>query len=315
MTVLVTGASGFVGQALCDELARRGHNFRAGLRSDTGQFERDRSVVTGPINADTNWTTALAGVSTVLHLAARVHVMREVSLDPLAEFREVNTVGTLNLARQAARAGVKRLVFASSVKVNGEYTLPKNLFRESDFPAPQNPYAISKHEAEVGLKKIALETGLEITIIRPPLIYGPGVQANFLALIRAVRRGWPLPFGAINNSRSLVGIDNLIDFILLCSTHPQAVNQTFMVSDGHDVSTPELIDRLAEAMQVSPRLLRVPAWGLQAAGSVLGKKEAVARLCSSLQVDISHARRLLGWVIPVSLDTGLQRAVAVMDKP
>lgn len=315
MTVLVTGASGFVGRALCAELAQRSKPFRAAVQTDKKRVEGVDVVVTGPIDANTDWSAALVGVSVVLHLAARVHVMRETALDPLSEFRLVNTAGTLNLARQAVRAGVKRLVFVSSIKVNGEYSLPGRPFLESDAPAPQDAYALSKHDAEIELQKIALETGLEVTVIRPPLVYGPGVKANFQSLMRAVQRGWPLPLGAIANSRSLIGLDNLIDFIVLCGNHPQAANQTFLVSDGHDLSTPELIQNLADAMQVRTHLLRVPVWALKTLGAALGKKTAVARLCGHLQADISHARQVLNWVPPVSVNEGLRRAVAGMAGP
>lgn len=315
MTILLTGATGFVGRAIYAELQRRGSDVRVAVRPDKNRLSVADEVMMGPINATTDWSGALLGVDAVLHLAARVHVMRERALDPLAEFRAVNTAGSLNLAEQAAQAGVKRLVFISSLKVNGAYSSPGKPFRESDVPVPDDAYAVSKYEAEVGLRKIAHATGLEVTVIRPPLVYGPGVRANFQSLMRAVQRGWPLPFGAISNCRSLVGLDNLVDFVLACSTHPKAGNQTFFVSDGQDLSTPELVLRLANALQVRPHLLRVPVSALQAAGALLGRKQAVARLCGSLQADTAHARQLLGWVAPVSVDTGLQRACAAFIKP
>jgi nucleoside-diphosphate-sugar epimerase len=284
-------------------------------------FEGVTQVTTGDISAQTDWKQALVGVDVLVHLAARVHVMRDAAADPLAEFRRVNVQGTLNLAWQAAAAGVKRFVFLSSVKVNGEATSAphpsprpegaRERFREDDEPAPQDPYGISKMEAEAGLRDLAAQTGMEVVIIRPPLVYGPGVKANFAALMRAVQRGWPLPLGAVHNQRSLVALDNLVDFIVTCLSHPQAANQTFLVSDGHDLSTTELVRGLAHAAGVSARLLPVPVWALQAGAALLGKGDAVQRLCGNLQVDISKARSLLGWLPPVSVDEGLRRAMAV----
>ena len=314
MTILVTGANGFVGRALCAELNRRSNSFRGAVRAENNRVNGTDSVAIGDIGPATDWSAALSGVQTVLHLAARVHVMRDRALDPHAEFRSVNSAGTLNLARQAARAGVKRLVFISSIKVNGEYSSPGRPFRESDVPMPQDTYAVSKHEAELGLRQIADSTRLEVTVIRPPLIYGPGVQANFQSLMYAVKRGWPLPFRAITNSRSLLGLDNFVNFILLCTTHPRAANQTFLVSDGCDLSTSDLILRLADALKVQAHLLQVPVWALEAAGAMLGKRAVVARLCASLQADTSHARQLLNWVAPVSVDTGLRRAAGGLAK-
>jgi nucleoside-diphosphate-sugar epimerase len=237
--------------------------------------------------------------------------MRDTEADPLTAFCSVNVDGTLKLARQAAAAGVKRFVFISSVKVNGESTLPGRPFTADDIPAPLDPYAVSKMEAEQGLRQIAVETGMAVVIIRSPLVYGPGVKANFASLMRAVQRGWPLPLGAVNNQRSLVALDNLVDFIVTCTTHPQAANQTFLVSDGQDLSTTELVRGMALAAGVPARLLPVPVWALQAGASLLGKGDAVHRLCGNLQVDISKARSLLGWVPPVSVEEGLRRAMAV----
>jgi nucleoside-diphosphate-sugar epimerase len=261
----------------------------------------------------TPWAAALPEVDVVIHLAARVHVMNDNTTDPLAAFRQVNTQGTLNLARQAAIAGVKRFVFISSVKVNGELTQPGRPFSESDAPHPQDAYGVSKHEAELGLRLIAAETGMEVVIIRPPLVYGPGVKANFAALMRAVQRGWPLPLGAVHNQRSLVALDNLVNFIITCITHPKAANQTFLVSDGQDLSTTELVHGMARAAGVPTRLLPVPVWALQTGAKLLGKGDAVQRLCGNLQVDISKARTLLGWVPPVSVEDGLRRAMGLSD--
>jgi len=257
-----------------------------------------------------DWGKVLFGITTVVHLAARVHVMHDTEADPLMAFRVVNVEGTLNLTRQAAAAGVKRFVFISSVKVNGELTQSGRAFTEADSPDPQDAYGLSKHEAEQGLRQLAVDTGMEVVIIRPPLVYGPGVKANFAALMRAVQRGWPLPLGAVPNQRSLVALSNLVDFIVTCIAHPQAANQTFLVSDGQDLSTTELVRGMARAAGVPARLLPVPVWALQAGATLLGKGDAVQRLCGNLQVDISKARQLLGWVPPISIDEGLRRVVA-----
>nr|MDP2190435.1 SDR family oxidoreductase [Rhodoferax sp.] len=315
MRVLVTGASGFVGRPLCAALFKRGHEVVAVMRSVDAALHGFSPAVVGAIDQGTNWAAALDKVTVVIHLAARVHVMHDTAVDPLAAFRAVNVQGTLNLARQAAAAGVKRFVFVSSVKVNGEYTQLGRAFTEADAPDPQDAYGLSKHEAEQGLREIAAETGMEVVIIRPPLVYGPGVKANFATLMRAVQRGWPLPLGAVHNQRSLVALDNLVDFIVTCLSHPQAANQTFLVSDGHDLSTAELVRGLARAAGVPARLLPVPVWALQAGAALLGKGDAVQRLCGNLQVDISKARSLLGWTPPISVEEGLRQAVAGAQKP
>ena len=312
MKALVTGANGFIGRAvwLCLHATRGvqvvGSVRRSSVRPDTAATD----IAVGELCAETDWSKALNGVAAVIHTAARVHVMNDSSTAPLVEFRRVNVQGTLNLARQAATAGVRRFVFISSIKVNGEVTAWGFPFSADDVPAPLDPYGVSKMEAEQGLREIAAETGMEVVIIRPPLVYGPGVKANFAALMRAVQRGWPLPLGAVHNQRSLVALDNLVDFIVTCIAHPQAANQTFLVSDGQDLSTTELVRGMAQAAGVSARLLPVPVWTLLAAATLLGKGDAVQRLCGNLQVDISKARSLLGWVPPVSVDEALRRAVA-----
>jgi nucleoside-diphosphate-sugar epimerase len=235
--------------------------------------------------------------------------MHDAAHDPLSEYRRTNVHGTLNLARQAAASGVRRFIFVSSVKVNGESTVLGRSFRPDDMPALQDPYGISKMEAEQGLRQIAAETGMDVVIIRPPLVYGPGVKANFAALMRAVQRSWPLPLGAVHNQRSLVAVGNLVDFIITCTTHPAAANQTFLISDGQDLSTTELVRGMAHAAGVSARLLPVPVPLLRLAGRALGKADAIDRLCGNLQVDISKARTLLGWEPPVSVEEGLRRAM------
>jgi nucleoside-diphosphate-sugar epimerase len=312
LKLLVTGGAGFVGFALLKRLCFDGYVVSAALRGR-------RSPLPSPVTpyiidcvCDTTiWSAPLSCQQVVVHCAARVHVMSDTSSNPIEEFRSVNLFGTLNLARQAVDAGVKRFVFISSIGVNGSQTAAGKPFAETDQSKPHNAYALSKRDAEQGLMQIAEETGLEVVIIRPPLVYGFNAPGNFGSLMRAVQRGWPLPLGAVHNQRSLVALDNLVDFIVTCITHPQAANQTFLVSDGQDLSTTELVRGMAQAAGVPARLLPVPVWALQAGASLLGKGDAVQRLCGNLQVDISKARSLLGWVPPVSVEEGLRRAMAV----
>lgn len=310
MSVLVTGASGWVGSALCSELSRRGIAVVAPVRRALPSFGTCRTVLVPTLDGTADYCAVLPGIDTVVHLASRVHVMHDDSVDPLAEYRKVNVDGTLNLARQAAEAGVRRFVFMSSVKVNGEETPDGNAFRETDIPNPQDPYGVSKWEAEQGLAKIAAQTGMQCVVVRPPLVYGPGVKANFRALMHAVARGLPLPLGAIYNQRSLVALDNLIDFVVTCLSHPAAANQTFLVSDGRDLSTTQLVRGLAHALGRRPLLLPLPAGLLMGLGQILGKGPAVRRLCGNLRVDSSKARQLLGWTPPVTVEVALARTVA-----
>ncbi|WP_342621077.1 SDR family oxidoreductase [Rhodoferax sp. GW822-FHT02A01] len=308
MRVLVTGAGGFVGRELCAELMRRRYEVRAALRTRSDQAIGNVQVPVGGLDAATDWSAALREVDVVVHLAARVHVMNETDANPIEKFRQINVDGTLHLARSAARAGVKRLVYISTVKVNGEATSPNKPYTEADAIAPQDPYAVSKAEAECGLKLIAQSTPLEVVIIRPPLVYGPGVKANFAALMRAVARRWPLPLASVHNRRSMVSLGNLVDFIVTCINHPQAANEIFLVSDGDDQSTPDLIRGLARAQGVQPRVFPFPLSILQAIAALAGKRMAVERLCGNLQVDISKARNVLQWTPPVSVEEGLRRA-------
>jgi nucleoside-diphosphate-sugar epimerase len=271
----------------------------------------------GEVNGDTDWGRALAGADVIVHLAARVHMIRDAAADPLAEFRRVNTAGTVNLARQAADSGAKRLIFMSSVKVNGEGSFAAfggrtDAYRESDPPLPGDAYGVSKFEAESGVLGIASETGIEVVIIRPPLVYGPGVGANFERLIRAVSRGVPLPLGAIHNRRSLVALDNLVDFVLTSIEHPAAKNETFLVSDGEDLSTTDLLRRLGRALGRPARLIPVPPLLILAGATVCGKRDAALRLLGTLRVDISKAYALLGWKPTISVDEGLRRATALL---
>ena len=311
--ILVTGATGFVGKALMQRLLAEDASRRvvvAVRRGGQQWSERVLPRVTGDLEPFTDWSHALEDVSAVVHCAARVHVMDDTATDPLTEFRRINVQGTLNLARQAAAAGVRRFIFISSIKVNGEATQLGAPFSADDISSPLDPYGVSKMEAEQGLREISTQTDMEVVIIRPPLVYGPGVKANFASMMRWLKRGIPLPLGAIHNQRSLVALDNLVDLIITCLTHPAAANQTFLVSDGEDVSTTELLRRMGEAMGRPARLIPVPASWLKLAAAMVGKQDVVQRLCGSLQVDIEKTRRLLGWSPPVSLDEGLRRAVA-----
>jgi nucleoside-diphosphate-sugar epimerase len=309
--LLLTGATGFVGSALCERLLSDGrHAVRVALRRDVDTLPAasERCVV-GDLDGETNWRAAVAGIDVVVHAAARAHVMHDTAVDPLAEFRRINVAATLNLARQAAAAGARRFVYLSSIKVNGEATPQGRPFRADDTPHPVDPYGISKHEAEQALQGVAAASGVQVVVIRPPLVYGPGVKANFRALMRAVARGIPLPFGAIDNRRSMVALDNLVDFISTCVEHPAAAGRTLLVSDGIDLSTPDIVRRVARAMQRPARLLPVPPGLLAAFGALVGRRAAIQRLCGSLQVDIAASRSSLGWNPPLDVDAGIGRAV------
>jgi len=310
MRVLVSGSTGFVGKALIPAILFRGHHpVEAVRRAKEKPTDRVSTCVVGNIDGRTNWSKALESTEAVIHLAARAHVMRETANDPLAEFRCVNTAGTLNKARQAATAGVRRFIFLSTIGVNGNSTMQGKVFAPTDTPCPHDPYSLSKYEAEIGLHSIAQSTGMEVVIIRPPLVYGSNAPGNFGKLTRLVAKSLPIPLGSTNNRRSLVGIDNLVDFIVTCLEHPSAPNETFMVSDGEDLSTPDLIRRMARAMNRPARLLPVPTFVLKAVAAMLGRRGMAQRLFGSLQVDISKSRQLLGWNPPFSVDEGLKRAV------
>lgn len=306
-TVLVSGANGFVGKPLCAELRRQGQSVRAAVRSATRQVENSEIVSVGNVNGQTDWADALLDTKVVIHLAARVHKMEDNATDPLDAFRKVNVEGTLNLARQAVDAGVQRFIFISSIKVNGEETLLGQPYTAEDEPSPVDAYGISKREAEDALRQLASETSLEVVIIRPPLIYGPGVKANFQSMMRWLDKGVPLPLGAIHNQRSLVALDNLIDLIVTCIQHPAAANQTFLAGDGEDLSTTELLQRMAAALGKKAWFMPVPSFLLVWGARLIGRQAMAQRLCSSLQVDISKARKLLDWKPPVSVGEGLRK--------
>jgi UDP-4-keto-D-QuiNAc 4-reductase len=317
MKVLVTGASGFVGSAVCRAARSSDWQWYAAVRSPT-QVPTLPTNVTAVVVDDladlAQRQELLTEIDCIIHLAARVHVMRDRATDPLAAFRAVNTEDTVELATAAAQAGVRRFIYLSSIKVNGEGQpdcppADVKTYSELTQPAPCDPYGISKWEAECQLQEVAATTGLEVVIIRPPLVYGPTVKANFLQLMRLVQRGVPLPFGRVENARSLVFVGNLVDAILACVTHPQAVGHTFLVSDGVDVSTPDLIRGLAKALGESARLLPIPATGLRWAGRLTGKSAAMTRLLGSLTVDSRKICQTLDWSPPFSLEQGLESTV------
>ncbi|MBT0962328.1 SDR family oxidoreductase [Denitromonas sp. IR12] len=309
MRVLVTGASGFVGQAVIRRLQRdEGVAVRGAFRTlPASAFDGIETSPVGDLGPHTDWRGALVDVDLVVHCAARVHVMHDTEADPLAAYRRSNVEGTLHLARSAVAAGCRRFVFISSIKVNGEATVPGEPFSEASAPAPLDPYGVSKLEAEQGLFALAEETGLEVVVVRPPLVYGPGVKANFRSMMRWLQRGVPLPFGAIDNRRSLVGLDNLADLVVCCATHPAAANQVFLAGDGEDLSTSELLRRVARALGRPARLLPVPAAWMSAAARLVGRQALATRLCGSLQVDTSKARTVLGWQPPDTVDEGLRK--------
>lgn len=309
MNILLTGANGFIGSRLLEQLLEK--NVRTIGRT---AVERSPCHFTIDMDKTPDYAVCLQGVKCIVHSAARAHIMKDEVTDPLAEYRRVNVDGTLNLARQAAAAGVQRFIFISSIKVNGEQTPLDKPFTADDTPAPEDAYGISKWEAERELQQLASETGMEVVIIRPPLVYGPGVKGNFVSMIKLVSKGLPLPLGAIHNQRSLVALDNLVDLIIICIHHPEAANQVFMAGDGQDLSTTELLQGVARAMGKPSRLFPIPTSLLILAATLSGKKTVAQRLFGSLQVDISKARDLLGWEPPISVKEGLRRCFQSQDR-
>lgn len=306
---LITGATGFVGSSLIRRLMANQLSVVAAVRVKPKNWTlRCPILEIGDFRASSNLSFALAGVHSVVHAAARVHIMNDKSVDALTEFRKVNVAGTMNLARQAALAGVKRFLFISSIKVNGEQTNFECPFTASQIPSPSDPYGVSKYEAEMELRALSEETGMEVVIIRSPLVYGPGVKANFLSIMKWLQMGVPLPLGGVTkNLRSFVFIDNLIDLIVTCISHPAAANQIFLVSDDKDLSTSALLEKMAIVMGRPSRLFPVPAVLISIGTRLIGRPDIYQRLCGSLQVDIKKTKDLLGWSPPVSMDEGLRQ--------
>ena len=306
MNVLVTGATGFVGSCICNDLLKHNISFRRVIRRKV----HNDDLVMKDISNVSDWSHALIGINIIIHAAARVHIMNDSLSDPLSEYRKINVAGTLNLATQAAAAGIKRFVFISSIKVNGESTSQHQTFKPDYEYIPTDPYGLSKYEAEMGLAKIAEQTGMEIVIIRPPLVYGAGVKANFASLLKLVKKGYPLPFGLVNsNRRSMVSVYNLVDLIINCVSNPKAANQVFLVSDDDDISTAGLIKHMATAMDCSSRLLPVPMWLFRVVGRLTGRFALINRLVGSLRVDITHTKETLGWKPPYTVSESMKLTV------
>jgi len=314
MNILVTGATGFLGSHLCASLKT---NSKVRLtpvvrKAPLTDFE---SVTVIPfIGSETVWEKAIDGQDVVIHAAARAHIMKDEVAEPLEEYRRVNVYGTINLARQAAVAGVRRFIFISSIKVNGEQTPLDKPFTADDTPAPDDAYGISKWEAEQGLHQLASETGMEVVIIRPPLAYGLGVKGNFKSLLGLTERRLPLPLSSLKNRRSMVALDNFVDLIVACIDHPSAANETFLVSDDHDLSTSELLTKLGEAAGKPARLFSVPPAFLRFGAKILGKQALADRLLGNLQVDITHTKETLNWTPPITVEEGLRRCFEPTNK-
>ena len=304
--ILITGFSGFVGSHLLDELKDDFHIKLLGRNKPVGEYD----FLQASIDDSTDFSPILQDVDVVIHVAARAHVMNDTATDPLEAFRAVNVRGTLNLAYQAAQSGVKRFIYISSIKVNGEQTPFEKPFNFSDQPMPEDAYGISKSEAEEQLVSLANQTGMEYVFIRPPLVYGKGVKANFSALMKLVGKKLPLPFSAINaNKRSLVSVYNLVDLIKVCIEHPKAANQTFLVSDGDDLSTTAIVKLMAEVQGVKPLLIPLPVWSLKLLGIITGKSDMISRLTDSLRVDITHTKETLDWTPPLSVKEGFAKCI------
>jgi len=305
--ILVTGATGLLGSSLFNQLNKSSSFKVRGTSRQHLNAHGDALVYLEDINGEADFSHALEDISVIIHTAARVHLMQDTAIDALAEYRKTNRDGTLNLAQQAAASGIRRFIFISSIKVNGERTLRNNPFTANDIAAPEDAYAISKHEAEQALLSLAKKTDMQVVIIRPPLIYGRGVKGNFARLLQWIEKRMPLPLGAIHNKRSFIGLDNLVDLVITCITHPAAANQIFLASDGEDLSTTELLQRIGKASGLPARLLPIPEDFLAFSLKAIGKKEMAQRLLSSLQIDIGKTQELLGWTPPISVDEGLKR--------
>ena len=305
--VAVTGANGFIGKAVCEYLLRHGFKVRPLARE-----KLEPSFYVSPeLGEHANWSEVLADVSCIIHCAGRAHVMREIELDPMEVYREINAKGTKTLAEQAVRCGVKKFIFLSSIKVNGEKTSNEEKFKFNDYPNPKDPYGISKWEAEQALMKISATSELEVTIIRLPLVYGRGVRGNFLRLIGLINKGWPLPLASVKNKRSMIAMGNLLDILRVCIIKQDPGINTFLVSDNYDLSTPELVSKLAKVLGKPVFLFSFPVWAIRAISKFSGMSTEEERLTGSLQVDITHTCHKLSWIPPVSVDEGLENAFRV----
>ncbi|MFM5164195.1 UDP-glucose 4-epimerase family protein [Aeromonas rivipollensis] len=305
--ILLTGATGFVGNAVFTQLMQQGFSVRTyGRRAPVKSIAHTRHV-TGDIGGVENYAAALQDIDVVIHCAAQAHMMNSSANNCAGMYNDTNVDGSINLARQAIAAGVSRFIFISSVKVNGESTTNTQAFNHASLPAPEDDYGRSKQSAEDGLRILVANSGMELVVIRPPLVYGPGVKGNFCSLLAVAKKNLPLPLGAINNQRSMVALDNLVDLIITCIAHPHAANQIFLVSDDQDISTTQLLERMTRAAGKSPRLLPLPMSWLRLVGRLTGKQALIERLCGNLQIDISHTKATLGWQPPISVEEGIKR--------
>ena len=308
--LLITGGTGFIGKAICENL--KSYNYLVNITSRNNHLKKQNGLIfhnIGEIDQNTKWIDVLDGVNCVIHCAAKTHLLKDLKKNSLLAFRKVNVEGTINLAKQAAACGVKRLIFLSSIKVNGEKTVESSMFKHNDISKPEDAYGISKWEAERGLWEISKQTGLEVVIIRAPLVYGRGVKGNLKRLIKLIKSGTPLPFSLVKNKRSLIGIDNLVDIITRCIDHPNAAGKTFLVCDGEDLSTPKLIKLIASSMEKRAYLFPLPVFLLKILGSIFGKREEINRLVGSLRIDNSYIKETLNWTPPISVQEGIRRMV------
>ena len=308
--LLITGGTGFIGKAICENL--KSYNYLVNITSRNNHLKKQNGLIfhnIGEIDQNTKWIDVLDGVNCVIHCAAKTHLLKDLKKNSLFAFRKVNVEGTINLAKQAAACGVKRLIFLSSIKVNGEKTVESSMFKHNDISKPEDAYGISKWEAERGLWEISKQTGLEVVIIRAPLVYGRGVKGNLKRLIKLIKSGTPLPFSLVKNKRSLIGIDNLVDIITRCIDHSNAAGKTFLVCDGEDLSTPDLLHFIASAMGRSARMFPLPISLLKLFGFVLRRQSDVDRLIGSLQIDNSFTKEILNWNPPVDVEEGIRRMV------
>ena len=312
--VLVTGASGFLGGHICSGLKSCSNVV---LTSTARRLDvlRGNNIIQIPSMVEcTDWSQALLNQQVVIHAAGLAHDIQRNEAEKVLEYNRLNVHGTLNLARQAASHGVTRFIFISSINVNGLLTRPKSYFRATDIPSPKDLTGSTKFKAELGLMELASKTGMEVVIIRAPLVYGQGVKGNFAKLVKLISTGVPLPFGAINNQRSLVAVDNLVDLIVTCIDHPAAANEVFLAGDGQDLSTTKLLRGVARAMGKPSRLIPVPTTLLMFTATLFGKRIVAQRMLGSLQIDISKARDLLGWKPPITVEEGLRRCFDYQDK-